>query len=807
MPQDLIDRALLEFLKRAGKVRALKDPAGLDGDLPRVWYAGPNYDADRFWPALRALLLDSGDLLEADVESIDRSSTKIVSRFPCPGDNAFSGRGLVLGYVQSGKTANFSAVLAKAADAGYRLVIVLSGTTNSLREQTQERLTAELVDPHPSIWIPLTSEGLDFRIGKVTPAAALLATGQPLFAVVKKNATVLKRLNKWLTAAPPEIRAKCPAIVIDDEADQASVNTGSGETDRPAVNARILEMLSLLPRVAYVGYTATPFANVFIDPTIPKDLYPRDFIIDLPRPPSYFGSERIFGRGRLLQDETDEMVDGIDIVRLVPDEEVDLVKPKGREAETFQPVLPPSLFEAIDYFVLASAARAARGQADSHTSMLIHTTLSSKVHLRTKPLVGAHVSALLAAVRAGDSEVMGRLSEIWSRETTAVPAVSQGEVETAFADLMPELTSVLAGCDVVVENSISDLRLRYDGPERIRIVIGGNVLSRGLTIRGLIVSYFVRTASTYDTLLQMGRWFGYRKGYTDLPRVWMTQELADSFRDLALVEKELRLDLRRYELEGVTPLDFAPRIRTHPKLMITSAQKMQKAVARDVSYSNRFVQTTFLHHRDEEIIERNQEALRRLVNRNGTREAWRPVAGRWVRPWVPVEHISEFLADFIIHPNNIEANPSLIRDYIRAQVAEGALAEWTVAVVGREDGGRPLGIGLDLEIGLLKRSRLPRTDGSLDLAFGGELWYWRGPAPFHFITVPRDAARAIHGVASDVTYGWGMIPVMVRIGNSIWETALWPKDGGYVVPIKDAFRNAEGLVLGDTVNVELVIRR
>jgi hypothetical protein len=107
----------------------------------------------------------------------------------------------------------------------------------------------------------------------------------------------------------------------------------------------------------------------------------------------------------------------------------------------------------------------------------------------------------------------------------------------------------------------------------------------------------------------------------------------------------------------------------------------------------------------------------------------------------------------------------------------------------------------------------PRTadghpdEGTLDLTFSGVLWYWRGPAPFHFITVPPDGARAIHGVAADVTYGWGMIPVEVRIGDSLWETALWPKDGGYVVPVKDAFRKAEGLALGDSVSVRLVVRR
>lgn len=705
------DRALLEFYKKAGQVRTLKDPPGLDGDLPRGWYAGPDYTADRFWPALRTMLLD--DLDSADVESIDVASTKIVSRLPCPGDPAFSGRGLVLGFVQSGKTANFTAVISKSADAGFRMIVVLSGVTNVLRRQTQRRLSRELVDPMPAVWISLTSEEGDFRIGKVTTAASLLTTGQPLLAVVKKNGRVLRRLLKWLEAAPPEIRAACPTLVIDDEADQASVNTGSGDIDRTAVNKAILDLLRLMPRIAYVGYTATPFANVFIDPTIPDDLYPRDFIVDLPRPPGYFGAERIFGRDRLRQDEDDEAVDGLDVIRSVPDTEVEQLKPAARSADGFEPSLPSSLVDALDYFVVAAATRAARGQADNHTSMLVHTSLLSRVHMKTKPIVVKHLADRLMAVQRRDDAVIARLADVWKRESDAVPPEATGETRTSFESVAVELERVLADAEVVVENSISDLRLDYENsPHRVHVVIGGNVLSRGLTLEGLVVSYFVRTASTYDTLLQMGRWFGYRPRYTDLPRIWMTQELADAFRDLALVERELRLDLRRYELEGITPLEFAPKIRTHPKLMITSAQKMQRAVDIGISYSSRFVQTTFLHRTDMDAIAANQNAARALVTALGPTDQWRQVRGRWVRHNVPVEAILEFLGTYLIHPNNVEANPTLLRDYIRAQVSEGALGTWSVAFVGREAGGRNFNIGNGLEIGLLKRSRLPREDNS-----------------------------------------------------------------------------------------------
>ncbi len=705
--QENADKALLEFYKKAGQVRTLKDPPGLDGDLPRGWYAGPDYTADRFWPALRSMLL--ADLNPADVDSIDRASTKIVSRLPCPGDAKFSGRGLVLGYVQSGKTANFTAVVSKAADAGYRLIIVLSGVTNALRRQTQRRLDRELVDLAPSVWISLTSKEGDFRIGGVTTAASLLPTGQPLLAVVKKNARVLRRLLRWLDAAPAEIRAACPTLVIDDEADQASVNTGSGDTDRPAVNQAILNVLRLMPRIAYVGYTATPFANVFIDPTIPDDLYPREFIVDLPQPPAYFGPERIFGRDRVRQDEDDVAIDGLDVIRRVADADVAQVKPAGRSAEGFEPTLPESLIDALDYFVVAAATRAARGQADMHSTMLVHTSLLSRVHVKTKPIVEKHLQDRLLAVRRGDEAVRTRFAEVWRRERDAVPPEAMGEAPTSFDSVAAELERVLADAEVIVENSISEFRLDYESsPRRVHVVIGGNVLSRGLTLEGLVVSYFVRTASTYDTLLQMGRWFGYRPYYTDLPRVWMTQELADAFRDLALVERELRLDLRRYELEGVTPLDFAPKIRTHPKLLITSAQKMQHAVDIGISYSSRFVQTTFLHRTDAATILANQAAARRLVAAAGPSDRWLPVVGRWVRHDLPVELILEFLKGFTIHAHNVEANPTLLRDYIRAQVSEGALTTWSVAFVGRQTGGESFDIGNGLEIGLLKRSRLPR---------------------------------------------------------------------------------------------------
>lgn len=708
LPAVAVDEALLEFLKETGRIRVLRNPPGLDGDLPGAWYAGPDLDTDSYWPPLRDLLLTQMD--EDDVASIDRASTKVVSRLPCPGSDLFSGRGLVLGHVQSGKTANFTAVISKAVDSGYRLVIVLSGITNALRRQTQARLDRELVEFNRAGWITLTSEDQDFRIGKATAASALLTTGKPLLCVVKKNGVVLRRLLKWLSAASQEIRMACPTLVIDDEADQASVNTGSGDDDRTKVNERIVQLLELLPGVAYVGYTATPFANVFIDPAHPRDLYPRDFIVDLPRPETYFGAERIFGRDRLFQDETDEAIDGLDLIRIVPDADAIAVKPSGRDWANFQPGVPPSLADAIDYFLLATAARAARGQSGSHSSMLIHTTLYAAVHARFQPIVRSHMASRLDGLRRGDNGLLDHLRVLWERENQAVPAETVGEEPTSFDALLEHAERVAADCQVIVENSRSEWRLSYEGEPKVLIVVGGNVLSRGLTLEGLVVSYFVRAATTYDTLLQMGRWFGYRRGYADLPRIWMTAELDDAFGDLALVEREIRLDIRRYEIEGITPLAFSPRIRTHPTLMITSALKMQHAVDCHVSYANRFVQTILFNHRDPQVVKRNLAATRSLVTRNGPAISWNAASGRQIRSGVSVDEILAFISEYSFHRNNVETNPRLLDGYIKAQVSEGQLTSWTIAIVGRQEGGRPIDLGHGLSVGLLKRSRVLRPD-------------------------------------------------------------------------------------------------
>lgn len=680
------------------------DVTALDCQGFKSWYAGPRaWHAD--WPGL-ARSLREGGLSDEDLNEIDRSSSKIVSRLGDPGAAEFGTRGLVLGHVQSGKTTNYTAVTAKASDAGYRLFIVLSGMHNALRDQTQQRLEHDLLREQER-WFNLTHDG-DF--GNPGNAAAILAGKLRCLAVVKKNVHRLRRLNKWLDSAPDAIRT-LPILVIDDESDQASIDVGD---DERSTISELLRRLLDRPKAAYVGYTATPFANVLIDPHSDEDLYPRDFIVALRQPYSHMGTETIFGREPLSQDEFFFESDGRDIVRHLPEDEVDDIRPPTQtdQLASWEPYPVPSLKDAIRYFILATAARRARGQS-GHSSMLIHTTMRVLGQARTR----APVQEILAETkeRYAKGEVAD-LRSLWASERHRVPV--KGLRPVTFDELAVHIGAVLRQCRVIVENSASEDTLEYAEEPQVVIVIGGNTLSRGLTLEGLVVSYFLRSATAYDTLLQMGRWFGYRRGYEDLPRVWMTTELHDWFIHLATVEAELRTEIERYEREQLTPLDYAVRIRQHSGMTVTSRAKMGSARPARVSFAGERVQSLFFHHRDPEWLARNLEAGRALVRaavRHGVRpEAVRNTGQRLLRD-VPVDHVRRFLRTYSFHENHHpRLSQQTLLKYISRQNNRGDLRKWNVLVVGATsgEGRRDIDLGLDGRTGLLTRSRLRTGGGS-----------------------------------------------------------------------------------------------
>lgn len=708
-----VDAAAERIRELARRTAELTDPRGLIVAGRPSWYPGPR-DDDGYWPRLRGLLEKDG--WDADsVRSLDAASTKVLAHSADPHEEEFTRKGLVLGYVQSGKTTNFTAVIAKAADAGYSFFIVLSGIHNALRQQTQDRLDAQLWDRSRSEWHMLTAEE-DFRPS--SSVDAMLNPGdQKVLAVVKKHGTRLRALKRWLEGAHEDTLARCSFVVIDDEADQASINTAKADSSPTTINRLICQLLALLPRVTYIGYTATPFANVLIDPATSEDLYPRDFIIDLPRPREYVGSETLFGREPLEFDSAgDQPDDGCDLIRQIPDEELELLKPKGRsEGLDFEAAITPSLASAVRYFVLSTAARRVRGAGNRHATMLVHTSQYTFVHADLKRRIEEYTARLADKVAGTDSRLLEELARMWRRECELVPAADFGHEEIAWSQLADALPAVLNDLKVIEDNSRSEARLDYGEPSQVVVAVGGNTLSRGLTLEGLSVSYFVRTATAYDTLLQMGRWFGYRQGYADLTRIWMTDEMRGWFRDLATVEQEIRYDIERYEAEHKTPAQLGVRIRTHPKLAITAAAKMRRAARAQVSYSGRRLQTILFNHTDAGWLRDNLEAGRELVGavREGRREELSPRPGVIAYPGVESENILRFLAAYSFHQNARDLNAEAIDAYVRRRMESDELRHFTVAILTLPDEDPKLGtvdLGLDRPVPCINRARLPHVD-------------------------------------------------------------------------------------------------
>lgn len=694
-----------------------------------------------YWPRLRNYLIDAKGWPEATVRSIDDSTDRILGAMENPvGSNDFDTRALVVGYVQSGKTANYTALIAKSADTGYRLIIVLAGMHNILRYQTQTRLDKELVGllnsvpagvgrPKPEKeWHTFTRADLengDFDPGNVSPAA--LSGSNPVLIVVKKNGQVLKKLLNWLEQTHEDTRRNLPCLIIDDEADQASVNTGGNRphdwdpeednenTEPPSsINERIRSILNLFTKKAYIAYTATPFANVLIDHNAEdihagRDLYPKSFIMALPRPHGYYGAAEIFG-------SADGEKDGLNIIRRVPEEDVPLLVPERRsDVEAFQPRIPESLRRAMKDFILAGAARKYRGQGHEPAAMLIHTSYRTVIQKRLADLVELEFRKLRDEWRYFRNDgLKDELRNIWETDFRPTTREKSLKLDVPFDEIESHISSFVEQVEIRQLHSDSDDEIDYESePEQKIIAIGGNRLSRGLTLEGLLVSYFVRSSATYDTLMQMGRWFGYREGYADLTRIYTTRTLAQWFRDLATVEEELHREIARYEREKLTPLQVGVKIRQHPAMLITSPLKMRASQTVNISYENQLLQTITFPLNDIDWLRSNLEATRGFLSALGT-PAKKIGASKPVWYVNSPDIILDFLTEYRTDPDATIVRADRIRDYIRRQNQYDELTRWTIAVIGRDKPSQRLG-NIDLqikgcpEINLIERSRIQGT--------------------------------------------------------------------------------------------------
>lgn len=673
-------------------------------------YPGPRENG--VWASFRDRLSAKRD--EGELEDLDRESNTIVRRTPDPNSpNSVACRGLVVGHIQSGKTTNFEAVAAKLADLDYRMIIVLAGIHNSLRSQTQGRMQEDLVGPNrDGRWFVLTDEHNDFDLinlkavqsGRASHTQAaqsyLTSKWKTALLVVKKNATVLRKLHAWLeTEETRNALENAKVLVIDDEADQASVQTNT-------IQNLIVDILGLMPRSTYIGYTATPFANVFCNPVEERDLYPRNFIYSLPQPKGYFGPEVLFGRDSLDLDE-EEQDEGKDMIRTIPESDEFLLRPQTKEdVDGFSPVMTDELQDAIRWFILATAARWLRENGHVDSSMLIHTSYQTAIHESFVQPVQKVVEDLKDALGRGSSEVDDGLRDLWESEAARVPAAEWGRTAETYEELREVLPAVLDDVRVIVENSASDDRLRYLPDQSNTIIaIGGNTLSRGITLEGLVSSVFLRPTNTYDTLLQMGRWFGFRTDYEDLPRIWMTPQLQRSFRHLSLVEHELRQDIHSYELQGLTPMQAAVRVRTHPALAITA--KMGAAKPATVSFSGARLQTRFFRTQDREWLKTNNLAGEALIRRAGERAAKEEklTNGGVLYRDVPAAEVLGFLSKYRIVEDQSDMQPETIKKYITVCMGleDPQLLRWNIAVMGGGDKTGKLG---KLDVGTVNRAPL-----------------------------------------------------------------------------------------------------
>ena len=554
------------------------------------------------------------------IRVLDEDTDNILNECGNPAvDFGWRVQGLVMGDVQSGKTANYCGLINKAADAGYKFVVLLTGMIEELRAQSQERMDSGFVgrdsrtifdgervnNPIGSgrfrAVVPnvLTSIDFDFLTAnkKVLGGIPLENISEPVLLVMKKNKSPLQNLISFLDSqmSKGSHQLALPLLLIDDEADNASVN--SKKDDDPAtINRLIREILKRFGKATYVGYTATPFANVFINPDesqdLGADLFPHNFVYSLNTPTNYIGAAGIFSEAGSHQYQVLDITDA------------DAVFPYKHKKDLTFPSLPRSLCEAVETFMLSCAIRDLRKEPLRHRSMLVNVTRFTDVQGRLSNLIKDYVYALTEEIKQYLAD-----DDIWSKHTKLATLYKTwqthySECEVSWAKVRKALYDSIASIKVLTINQKSEAadRLNYGAYKKSEkgrrvIAVGGLTLSRGLTLEGLCTSYFFRNSKAYDTLLQMGRWFGYRPGYEDICRIWMDPDVQEWFSHVANVIGELRLDMRRMHANHQPPSRFGMRVRSHPDaLIVTALNKMRNAqeVEVDISYSECAAETPFL---------------------------------------------------------------------------------------------------------------------------------------------------------------------------------------------------------------------
>jgi len=715
----------------------------------------------KFWKRYERYLMEEKGFSEQSIMTLDDLTDRVLERLENPmREGSWDSRGMVVGHVQSGKTANYTGLICKAADAGYKLIIVLAGMHKSLRSQTQLRLDQGFLGFDTQLNRAFDHENLRIGVGrlpgeefitvhsltssadrgdfnrKVASQVGVMPGGSdPVLLVVKKNKSVLENLINWAVnirgqidpLTQKKIVHNIPLLVIDDEADNASVNTISipldengiplEDYDVSAINGKIRSLLSHFEKSAYVGYTATPFANIFIYPegettSHGEDLFPRDFIINLPPPPNYIGPSQIFGFSRSVDDGRDDQ-SGLPVIRTISDYQKFM--PDDHWKDHIPGNLPVSLKKAIKSFILSCAARRVRGEQQNHNSMLIHVTRFTAVQKEVGRLVNDELNFVRRQLEYTDplshEGIYAEMEEIWDSDyvptTSSVLQQINDPLVTrvAWDELRSYLYDAAARIQIkLINGTASDILDYNECSEGLSVIaIGGDKLSRGLTLEGLSVSYYLRASRMYDTLMQMGRWFGFRPGYVDLCRLYTSRDLVEWYRYINLASEELRTEFDYMASLNSTPSAYGLRVRTHPDgLLITAVNKMRNGTVMNVSYGNSLIETVFFH-RDTVPLRNNLNVIDQFIRGLGSPSSSSSAGKHLLWDNVPTLAVLGMLNEYIIHEACKKANPGLLKDYIEKRSSMGELTHWTVALINNSKASRTLSIG-GHEIGLTERA-------------------------------------------------------------------------------------------------------
>lgn len=674
-----------------------------------------------YWNRYRKYIKDEVKLPFDTIRALDIDTDKIMNNIENPLHNSFSNFGMVVGHVQSGKTGNYTGLICKAADAGYKLIIIIAGSINNLREQTQKRINENFIGKNIDTYVGvskvdgflenktpkcLTTMRDDFSKGDIDKFKQLINfdnESEPVVMVIKKNTNSLESVNKWLRNKNNEKILNHAMLVVDDESDYASINTKENEIT--AINSKIRNLINKFEKSAYVAYTATPYANIFIDHNslsdeIGEDLFPKDFIYLLEAADNYFGAKKVF------IDKADKY-----LVEIDPPSEI----PANHKKDDILPNLPDSMKDAIRLYIINVAIRTLKGDSSKHHSMLIHATRFTRFHMQITIQVQEYLDILRKEVR-----LYGKLknscdisSSIKDLKNTYIKTFKKYPIKEEWPEIIKCMADTIELIIVREVHSGKDrLSLEYkDEAPTYAIVIGGTSLSRGYTIEGLSVSYFYRNSNYYDTLLQMARWFGYRNNYEDICRIYMTSEMKDKFQTITTYTEELYEDFREMERQNKSPEVFGLAVKQHPgsALLVTARNKSRNAedIILEMSLDGSLKETSWLL-KDKKAVEYNYDLLKELLTKLSKIKSYETVGSTLLWRDINKDLVFEFINKFKVFSRDaFDILSRMPKNCIIEYINQYEL-KWDIALYSGEE--EDLSIIQDITIKREKRTLVDKTN-------------------------------------------------------------------------------------------------